>query len=306
MRRNDQMISPRQLQLLYEQGKNITEILRDEKGLQINSTEIIEIAYDLQAGSYIAGMNNPENAVQRRHYSTEIARTIQSLCQPRSILEAGVGEATTLSGVLKHFEGDVTGFGFDLSWSRAAYAKRWLQSQGRHNVTLCVGDLFHIPFGNNSVDIVYTSHSIEPNGGNEEPILRELFRVTRRFLVLLEPCYELANDEARLRMDSHGYCKNLPSIAKNLGYDVLRHEFFTAGATPLNPTAITIIKKDVECPPPTFILACPRSKRVLEETGGMLFSPEALVVYPIVGGIPCLRPENGVFASKYKEMICDS
>jgi uncharacterized protein YbaR (Trm112 family) len=37
------------------------------------------------------------------------------------------------------------------------------------------------------------------------------------------------------------------------------------------------------------------------EIGGMLFSPEALVVYPIVGGIPCLRIQNGIFASKYEE-----
>jgi ubiquinone/menaquinone biosynthesis C-methylase UbiE len=32
---------------------------------------------------------------------------------------------------------------------------------------LVVADLFHIPFADNSVDVVYTSHSLEPNGGRE-------------------------------------------------------------------------------------------------------------------------------------------
>src|SRR5208283_2840477 len=116
--------------------------------------------------------------------------------------------------------------GFDLSWSRVAFAKCWLQRQGITKAVLCTGNLLHIPFADNSIDIVYTSHSIESNIGKEEPILRELFRVARKFLILLEPGYELANPEAKKRMDSHGYCRNLPGTAAALGYDVLEHKLF--------------------------------------------------------------------------------
>jgi hypothetical protein len=35
----------------------------------------------------------------------------------------------------------------------------------------------------------------------------------------------------------------------------------------------------------------------------MLFSPETLVVYPIIGGISCLSIENCIFASKYEEVM---
>ena len=238
----------------------------------------------------------------KSEYTSEIAKTILSLCKPVSILEAGVGEATTLSGVLQNMGSDVSSYGFDLSWSRVAYAKRWLLSKGVDTTTLCTGNLLRIPFADNSIDVVYTSHSIEPNGGNERPILQELWRVTRKFLILLEPGYELADDEARKRMDLHGYCKNLRGIAEYLGYRVLMHNLFPFTSNPLNPTALTIIEKQADAGPPSYILACPKLKTPLERVGGMLFSPEALVVYPIVGGIPCLRIENAIFASKYKEV----
>lgn len=297
------MTTPHQLKKLYEQGKNISAFLRNEMSLEYNTREIIEISYDLQTGSYIAAMEIDEMAKHKQEYSREIANRILSLCKPKSILEAGVGEATTLSGVLENLGNDVSSYGFDLSWSRVSYANKWLHSKGFTNTVLCSGDLFHIPFLDNSIDIVYTSHSIESNGGSEEPILRELYRVTRKFLILLEPGYELANDEAKRRMDSHGYCKNLESNSRSLGYEVLEHELFPYTTNPLNPTAITIIRKDGDSELLSDVLACPKFKTSLKEINGMLFSPEALTVYPIIGGIPCLRVEKGVFASKYEEVM---
>lgn len=301
------MTTPRQLKEYYEQGQNITQFLRNEMSVQHNLREIIEIAYDLQTGSYISLVQDGEMAQRQDHYSQELVRIITSLCQPTSVMEAGVGEATTLSGVLQHLRGggEITGYGFDLSWSRVFYAKKWLHSKGISNAVLCSGDLFNIPFADNSIDVVYTSHSIEPNGGNEIPILGELYRVTKHYLILIEPGYEFASDEAKRRMDYHGYCKNLVGTAHSLGYDILRYEpFHLTISDPLNPSALIIIRK-----PPSddsiqhqHVLACPRFKTPLNNIGNMLFSPEALVVYPVIAGIPCLRIENGIFASKYEEV----
>lgn len=297
------MTTPRELRLLYEQGKNIAAHLREEQGLQRNTAEIIEIAYDLQAGSYVAAMKKAATARHKKDYTAELARIVLALGRPASVLEAGVGEATTLSGVLQNLGTGVRSFGFDLSWSRLAFARRWLEDHGLRGTTLCTGNLLQIPFADDAVDVVYTSHSIEPNGGNEEPILRELYRVARKYLVLLEPGYELADDEARRRMDAHGYCKNLRASAESLGYRVLRHELFPFSVNARNPTAITIIEKTGDARPPGHVLACPRLRTPLERVGNMLFSPESLVAYPIVGGIPCLRVENGILASRYKEFV---
>ena len=95
------MTTPRELKNLYESGKNISQLLRTEKNLNHNSSEIIERAYDLQTGSYIEAMNDTEMLEQKNNYTDRLAKIILELGEPESILEAGVGEATTLSGVLK-------------------------------------------------------------------------------------------------------------------------------------------------------------------------------------------------------------
>ena len=66
---------------------------------------------------------------------------------------------------------------------------------------------------------------------------------------------------------------------------------------------MTVIRKETTASPPAQLLACPRFKTPLKEIGGMLYSPEALAVYPVIGGIPCLRVENAILASKYAEVM---
>lgn len=294
-------LTPRHLKEAYERGENLSALLRNAEGISLNTERIVELSYDLQAGSYSEAMQDRDYAATKRDYVDKAAAAILSLMQPASILEAGVGEATTLSGVLQRLGTTTAGYGFDLSWSRIAYAKQWL---GRENVSasLCTGSLFHLPYATDAFDVVYTSHSIEPNGGNELPVLRELYRVTREYLVLLEPGYELAPPEAKARMESHGYCRDLAKHARDLGYDVLRHELFGVSENPLNPTAITIIHKPDAGARPDQILACPRFKTPLVEFPDVLYSPEALAAYPIVGGIPCLLPSNAIFASRFMDL----
>lgn len=297
------MKSPRELQALYREGANISAYLRKAYGVTANTADIIETSYDIQTGAYTRAAQQPTMVEHKRLYSGELAKTILNLCHPESVLEAGVGEGTTLSGVLDALPAGVQSYGFDLSWSRVAYARRWLDGRGHDEVRLCTGNLFNIPFADNSVDVVFTSHAIEPNGGQEPAILKELYRVARRYLVLLEPGYEFADDEARQRMTSHGYCRNIPGYIRELGYPMLVNERFPHSSNQLNPTAITIVQKQGGEGTPEHILACPQFRSPLQSIGGMLFSREALRVYPVLDGIPCLRIENGILASKFEEVV---
>lgn len=295
------MITPAIVKKIYDDGLNVLQYLRESD--ETNSINMIELSYDLQAGSYISAMNNPQIKEYKNIYACELVKVINSLGNFNSILEAGVGEATTFGEVLSNINNNIESYGFDLSWSRVAYAKRWLESLNIKNNMLCVGELLNIPFSSHSIDIVYTSHSIEPNRGRESEILKELFRVTRKYLILLEPAYELASDEARARMDTHGYCRNLKVEAENLGYKVITHELFSISVNPLNPTAITIIEKLTDAKQPGHVLACPQYHTELKFHENVFFSQSAMSIYPVVGGIPCLRKENAIIASKFEDFL---
>jgi hypothetical protein len=295
--------TPRKLLELYKRGENISALLRKEQLNSQNTERIIEVSYDLQTGSYIADMERDKRRHLKVQYAAEIADIIRSLCTPKSLLEAGVGEATTLAEVLGGLKiGGLCVFGFDLSWSRVAYAKRYLADRGFSDVILCTASLFQIPLSDSSVDVVYTSHTIEPNGGNEEPILKELYRVAGKYLVLVEPGYELADEEAQKRMRTHGYCRGLKETAERLGYEVVNQHLLSCFDNLLNPSAVTVIRKEGPPRARNTEWVCPEFKTALEPINGMLFSAEALAVYPVVGDIPCLRIENAIVASKYKEM----
>lgn len=296
-------MNPGEIKAAYDRGENISSLLRKMQNTAWNSEDIIEIAYDLQAGCYIAALGKPEIQEHKTAYGREIAKLIRSL-DAVSVLEAGVGEATTLAFVLDALAGlRIQPAGFDLSWSRIAHAKAFLAKTGHPGADLFVASLFQIPYPDSSVDVVYTSHTIEPNGGKEREILAELYRVTKRYLVLLEPGYELAGPEARTRMESHGYCRNLPGQARDLGMRVLRHELFAHSANPLNPTALIVIEKDASAPTGPAAKVCPRHKTPLEVSGRGCFSPDALTAYPLLGGIPCLRPQDAIIASHYRQFL---
>ena len=273
------------------------QYLRGLTGSECNSIEDIMISYDFQAGIYIEGYKG--NTVQHNAFCTRLAQIISTFDDCHSILEVGVGEATKLGPLLSFLpKNSLKAFGFDISWSRIKYAKKFLAELNIENIELFIGDLFCTPLKNNSIDIVYTCHSIEPNGCREKEALIELYRIANKYLILLEPAYEFANEEARERMLFHNYVTNLYSTAIELGYHVVEHRLFGINLNPLNPTGLIIIKKDnvsVNLDP----LCCPVTKANLSFAGDAYFSEESLLAYPVVGGIPCLLPQNAIIATKF-------
>ncbi len=299
-------LRPSDLVELYKSGVNISKFLRSREGSDINSPFTIEMAYELQAGSYVEAMRDPVVYDFKVRYAGLIAQEIQALGTFESVLEVGVGEATTLGFVAGNLPADTACYGFDISWSRVAVAREWLEEIDVQGVQMCTADLSAMPYADDSIDVVYTSHSIEPNGGREKEILSELYRVARHYLVLLEPDYENASEEARARMREHGYCRYLAQAATELGMEVVRHEPFPHSINPMNPTGLTIIRK----PPsgtaaPADVYVCPVSRGALVKVDGAYFSPDSLLAYPVIDGIPCLREANAIvcchLASKGRE-----
>ncbi len=291
-----------QIKKIYGNNENIIQYLKDLDGSSNNSLEDILISYDFQAGSYIELYEN--NPQIKDNFCEKLAEIINDLGNYESMIEIGVGEATTLANVVASVKkNSIDVYGFDVSWSRIKYAKKFLKKRGLERINLFVADLFTMPIKNDSIDIVYTSHSLEPNGGKEKEALIELYRITNKYLILLEPSYEFANEEAKERMLKHGYVTNLYATAKDLGYDVIEHKLFGVNDNPANPTGLIIIRKECnkslkknESP-----LCCPLTKKNIGFKNNCYFSQDSLLLYPVIDDIPCFLPQNAILASKFLE-----
>lgn len=289
----------KQLQIikeLYAKGDNIIQYLKSIENRKNNTIEDILISYDFQSGSYVK--NFFKNRAFNDAYCEAISSLIDKLGDFKTMMEVGVGEATTLNTVIRKLKNrPSTVFGFDISWSRMKFAKELLADFDINDVTLFVANLFEIPLPDNSIDVVYTSHSIEPNGGKEKEALEELYRITNQYLILLEPSYEFANEEAKKRMEMHGYVTKLYSTAAELGYKIIEHRPFDLSQNPLNPTGLIIIEKDEKLTNSPQ-LQCPISKKELIKHGdSFLYSPQSYLAYPILEQIPCLLKENSILAT---------
>jgi uncharacterized protein YbaR (Trm112 family) len=288
-----------QIKQSFAENRNILALLREATNSSTNEQLAIQISYDLQAGSYVRELEKPEFRKFKADVGLELAEVLDEL-EPSSVLEAGVGEATTLVEVARHLSARrPTAFsGFDLSWSRCHYARDYARKELPFELPLFVAGLESIPLVSDSVDLVYTAHAIEPNHGREREILRELYRVAQRYVVLSEPAYESADPAARARMDEHGYCRGLARIAEEEGWTI-RTNRLVKHHVPMNPSFVLVIEKSAARRPAVSGFGCPLCQRALVASDGNWFCEADGVVFPTIRGIPCLLPRNAIIANKY-------
>lgn len=293
----------------YENGENAMEfarklIPRDVIKSAGNDIQATLISYDLQAGSYVDAAKN--NRVNNSEWCAQISDLLSGVVQERgTVLEVGCGEATTLTGVMKNL-GDslLKAYGFDLSWSRVDMGNQWLK-ENAESASLFVGDLFDIPLCDSSVDVVYSSHSLEPNGGREEEAIKECLRVARRAVVLIEPIYELANKNAQIRMEKHGYIRNLFNVATRLGVDVLDYRLLDYSPNPNNPSGVLVLIKNnnSRSSDDGDIWMCPLTTSRLTNYNDYYYAADVGVAYPVLRGVPMLRSEHAIIASGLSKHI---
>jgi len=102
----------------YKLGVNITKSMRDDLNSDRNTPEIIELAYDLQAGSYIKYVKKNLNKVTL--YTDEISSILDFYLDVDDVLlDVGTGEMTTLSLLSSGIKDSIKKIlAFDISFSR--------------------------------------------------------------------------------------------------------------------------------------------------------------------------------------------
>jgi uncharacterized protein YbaR (Trm112 family) len=291
----------REICRLFDRGINIIEWINEQEGARHNSPAAILYSYDAQAGSYTAMLGDPAIREVKDKLGRHLAAILDDLA-PASLLDAGTGEATSLSPILGYMRKKPAHIlGFDVSLSRLLFARQHLASEGVGDAQVFTARLDRIPLESASVDVVLTMHALEPNHGYEEAILADLLRVARKHLVLVEPSYETASAEARARMDRLGYVRGIPDALKRLGQNV-RIEPIPYNTNPLNEAVLFIVEKGgpaLTAPTangPSFI--SPISGAPLLRRQDCLYCPHDGHAFPVIAGIPCLTLENALLASK--------
>ncbi len=292
------------LRRLYQDKRNIMEYLRGAEGR--NDAFTIRASYDMQAGSYTEAIKDPELARANLAATAALAHILDGF-SPQRILHVGTGEAITLSHVVKQMrKRPAHCHGLDLSLSRLLVGQRNILDWGVPEIRLFLAEMSTLPIRDNAFDVVFSSHSLEPNGGKEVELLAEIYRVTGGHIVLREPSYELGNAATRAHIERHGYVKGLADTLRGLGAEILEHRLWETNENPNNQAALIIARKPgaaVETWPEGHPYVSPVSGGPLRASREAYFCPDDGLVFPILAGIPCLLPENGIFSSRFPELV---
>lgn len=292
----------RALRRAYERGENITQLLRStELGFTSNSIEAIEIAYDLQAGSYARrSLQAPDELRCRAEEASYLLRP--HIRSGDRVLDCGTGELTTLSALSHHLPLDISLMAFDISLSRIRvgrrFARRAMQPDLFKTMQDFVAEMGRIPLPEKSVDIVLTYHALEPNHGREEALLRELLRVTRRRLILFEPSWEQNSRQGRERMARLGYIRELPHHIASVGGRLLSTHLLSEVSNKLNPTCCYIVAPTVDdarqAVEDNVVFICPISGYPLDHRLGYWWSACGGWAFPEIEQVPCLRERYAI------------
>jgi SAM-dependent methyltransferase len=287
---------------IYKKNNNVTEYLKKKFYKKHNTSEIIEIAYDLQAGTYIEiAKSNIKNLVL---YTKEMSKILDDhVLSNNSLLDVGTGELTTLTYLLNHMiKKPSKVFAFDLSWSRLIKGKKFFEKNIKNKkiqLSLFSADIELIPLHSNSIDVIISNHALEPNGKKLTKLLSELFRVAKKKVILFEPSYELNSIKGKQRMNKLGYIKNIRSVVKKLGgklIDVFPTKYVN---NPLNPTACYVIippgKQIRKANKITF--SAPGTDFSLKKELSFYVSKQTGYAYPIFKDIPILKNNSSVLVT---------
>lgn len=308
------------LKELYNNNVNIMQYLRNKTNSNENDSATILTSYDMQAGSYVKNFYSTKQNIyyyngKKDVLSADEVRKIKfdfitqkfneyiyiyiDKSQQLSFLEAGTGEATTLVPLIKTLPKNITYLGFDISLSRIQVGNKFCKDNAVAPQLFCA-NMLNIPLTDNSVDIVFTSHAIEPNTNKEFEILSELYRISSQYLILIEPSYELGNEETRQNIEKHCYIKNLKQAIKQLDCEILFYDLLPV-STYTNMSEIYILKKKNKIEKNNYSFVCPQCKFPLTLHNNNYFCKQCLTVYPVLNNIPDLNINHSILFSQYLE-----
>lgn len=300
-----------QLREIYSRGENISSYIRRNFKTG-NDLDAIKISYDLQAGSYIKSyLENGAVASNIKQIVPLLLPVLNRHIEDGDCcLDFGTGEMTMLTSLFNQAKAVPSSvFACDISWSRLYHGITFLNKHKCFSsyVFPLVCNGVEMPFGTSSIDVTITSHALEPNRNDLNVILKELFRVTAKKCIFVEPSYEVAAEEVKSRMDALGYIRELEKTISELGAEIIEKRDLSA-VNPKNPSVCYVVKppKNSECIyKKQDKLTVPGTDLGLIRHQGFYFSEDAGVAFPSLLDIPILETKSAIIATSLIEVKDD-
>ena len=267
------------LKKIYLKGKNINQYLR--KKTNLSETEIIKLSYDVQSGSYVKKYNYLKSKKVLSQFIKEINST-----DYKSLMDFGCGELTNFYTLINNIKiKNKTFFAFDISFSRMVEGKKFIDKKKKKiELKLFSNNSLNIPLPDNRIDLITSCHALEPNKKNCYKILKELWRVSKIKLVLLEPNNQLGNTLTKRRQKKHNYIFNLEKKIKKItpNYKIINNKI---NFNPLNPASIFILEKNSNKSNKFNFVNPKDSNDVLKKRKNFFYSKKTGKIFPIINDI---------------------
>ena len=286
------------LKNLYNKKINIHKYLKKKRFI---NQEAIQISYDLQSGSYIKKLNRYKN-IDKKVFQIFNNTLHKNFTNIKSVLDFGSGELTRFNYVIDFLSNKkkIQYFACDISLNRLHVGKIFFDRSYKKkgvNLNLFVVDNFRLPLPDNSIDVIITCHAIEPNRKNKEKIIKELLRVSKKGLCLMEPHYEAATIDQKKRMDYHKYVKGIPKFLDKMKYN---YKIITKNAhiNPNNPSSIFVVKKKKITKYAKIQFINPLNKKNLVKLRNFLYCTYSGRLFPVFDGITIFSNYSSIFLPK--------
>lgn len=159
-----------------------------------------------------------------------------------NIAEVGCGNCINLVLLKQRYGDAITLTGIDISYNRLKTAKKYFGNQ-LDGVTLIDSPITkRTKLKNDSFEIVFSMHCLEQIAYESKPALQEMFRLSNRTIVMIEPIFENGNPVQRLYLILSDHNRILKRTIEDLGYKASFSTIDTQ-SNPLNQSSIIIINK---------------------------------------------------------------
>ena len=288
----------------FKKKKNIQIFL---KGKKISKKDAIKMSYDVQSGTYIKYFNSQKLKKKiPKFYNPIVKIYLNEFKNCKTILDFGCGELTSSLYFFKKIKERITHyFANDISLNRLVVGQKYIQKnlneQDFKKFKIFCNSEINLPFKNNSIDLILTMHSLEPNNKSAKDIIKELFRVSKKGLILIEPHYEISSLEQKKRMRKFGYIRGLPKLLNNKNYN-LKIVKNKEQLNNINISSIFILKKKKIKSNSLSNYVEPKTLNKITKYHNFFYSKKSLRLFPVLNKIPLFTNDSQFFLPSLKKI----